>query len=245
MRTSFIRCAVAASFELVCRGAGKGAAEALFVAVLVATATGLATSARADEVMHFEVVKPGTECGCSAPQFGIRDDTTDGYDPGADRLVGDPNATRGHIAVYRENGADWSGPTGYYDRDRRGPLASDATYTWETLYLWAPQVFEGDQIDLIADGRFALGRTFTLELTAVPAGVTGAPDVGTSWTLPKDRSFKLSLPAYRTDDPTTGYQFRLTIGPFETSSVGCASAAPLLVVLLVGGLSLLTRRGKP
>ncbi len=192
--------------------------------------------------MHFEVVQPGTECGCSAPQFGIRDDTTDGYDPGADRLVGDPNTDRGHIAVYRETGAEWAGPTGYYDRDRRGPTAPEATTTWDTLYLWAPPIFEGDQIDLLADGRFALSRTFTLELTAVPAGVTGAPDVGTTWTLPKDKSFKLSLPVYRTEDPTTGYQFSLTMGAVETGSVGCASAAPVLGVLLFGGMGLLTRR---
>ncbi len=87
---------------------------------------------------------------------------------------------------------------------------------------------------LEADNTYAPpgNRPYTLELLAVPAGVQGAPPVGTTWPVPLDRTLVLTLPTYQTEDGLTGYQFGFTAGaevPEPATAVLLAFAVGLAV----------------
>jgi len=154
----------------------------------------------------------------------------------------DPN--RGYAAVYREQGSGWSGPTGFYDRDARAALPAGQAFTWSDIYVWAPQAYLNGQteMEIAFEGQAIGGGAFALRLESVPMGVTGAPAVGAEWVLPKDKSFALTLPAYRTEDGKTGYRFSLTMTAGSSPPPrGCGAAMPPVVLLLGTGLWLLTR----
>ena len=139
--------------------------------------------------------------------------------------------------MYHENGASWSGSTGFYYRDHRSTPAAGQSKTW-TMYVWAPMNYADDQMELAIVGRFGDEATFTLRLDAVPAGVTGAPAVGSTWDIPARGTFELELPTHKTEDGKTGYQFTVTAtmaaddGP---NGVCLPAAAPLLLTLAAGG----------
>ena len=60
-------------------------------------------------------------------------------------------------------------------------------------------------------------RHYLLELVNIPAGITGAPAVGTVWELSLEEPFTLELPTYRTNDGLTGYEFSFTVTEAEAS----------------------------
>jgi len=84
-------------------------------------------------------------------------------------------------------------------------------------------------------------RDYLLELLYVPEGISGAPEVGTVWTVPLDETFVVTVPTYRwspdgpdgSEDPH-GYQFAFTMTavPEPASAFG----------LIVGGLILHANR---
>lgn len=206
--------------------------------LLAVTQSGMAAS-----FVRFELAVPGTGCQCDSGEFGAWPNSIDDYDTVRDRMIGDPTTDRGHVAAYHEQGADWSGQTGFYDRDHRSEPAAGESFTWTNIYMWVPPIFEADEMEFNVDGRFNKDLTFTLRLEAVPSGVTGAPAVGTSWELPKDSSFELLLPVHKTDDGLTGYRFSLTMtNPAPPGA--CAPAMPAMVLTLGTGMWLLTRTGR-
>jgi hypothetical protein len=193
--------------------------------------------------VRLEVVVPGTECGCRPSQFGYRSDATDGHDAyPVDQLLGARQENEGFAAIYYENGPDWSGDTGWYQRDSRSLPASGESKTW-TFYVWVADTYPEDQMAIATDGRFIRIGSFKLRLDAVPAGVTGAPTVGTEWDFPTDKSLSISLPPYKTDDGKTGYVFTLTMTNDGSSNPPCCPfAAPVLLVLAAGGWMLVRPR---
>jgi len=97
--------------------------------------------------------------------------------------------------------------------------------------------YEDDQMELAIASRFGDEATFTLRLDAVPAGVTGAPAVGSTWDIPARGTFDLQLPTHKTEDGMTGYQFAVTAtmaGDGEPNGVCLPAAAPLLLTLAAG-----------
>jgi len=128
----------------------------------------------------------------------------------SDKLIGSASSSKGFAATYHAQGADWSGPTGFYYFDLGTAPPAGQSKTW-TLYVWAPQIYQQDQMALAIDGRYIGTSTFALQLDAVPEGVAFAHPVGTSWQIPKDNSFSLVLPAYKTDNGLSGYRFTVTM----------------------------------
>lgn len=160
---------------------------------------------------------------------------TDGYDPDYDLLayLGDGP---GYTGVYHINDvAGWTGPTGFYYSDYRAPLAPDEGKAWAPIYLWATESYTEPvtYFSFEADGPPypPRERKYSLQLTAVPEGLSGAPDVGTSWALPADGSlFTLELPTWATSDGLTGYQFSFNMTamvPEPATGLACAVAVLL------------------
>ena len=116
---------------------------------------------------------------------------------------------------HEQDGVNWLGSTGFYRDDLRALIDREEQKTWSTICVWATPAFAADVMSVTfkADTSYAppTDRTYLLELTRVPEGVTGAPAVGTTWSLPLSGSTILSLPTYRSPDGTSGYQFSFTI----------------------------------
>lgn len=195
-----------------------------------------------DSFARLEVVEPGESCGCHPSQFGARAEATEGYDGSPlDEMIGFRDVNEGYAAVYHEQNGDWSGPTGFYQRDQRPAPPDGGSKTW-LIYLWVLDSYPHDQIEIATDGRFIREGSFKLRLDVVPEGVVGAPAVGTEWDLPNDRSLAITLPTYRTSDGKTGYQFTLTmIMDGSTNPPCCPLAAAPVVFMLLSGMWLMTR----
>ena len=125
----------------------------------------------------------------------------------------------------------WTGPTGFYKSDMRAPMAPDESKTWDSIYLWGDPHYAAPQMSLaLQPSGFAHPppeRTYTLTLLAVPKDVTGAPAIGTTWMLPLNEQFTVTLPTYTTTNGLTGYQFA-----FSASAVTPEPAALALGLLL-------------
>jgi hypothetical protein len=125
----------------------------------------------------------------------------------------------GYAGVYHEFDPPlWDGSTGYYGRDLRAPARATEAKTWAPLHTWATPAYPNDTMSLalLPDPiyRPPNNRAYTLELLSVPAGITGAPPVGTTWLLDPDTSsaFTLDLPTYRAETGANAYQLALTFG---------------------------------
>ncbi|MBN1345046.1 MAG: hypothetical protein JXQ73_20295 [Phycisphaerae bacterium] len=205
--------------------------------------------------LRFEAAGPVPGCTCSAARLGARTDASDDFDADKDRAV-DPNQTGlAFAAVYYEQGPNWSASTGFYDRDIRAEPTEGGTYTW-SLYVWNGSDWPNEEIDFILDAVLARDANYVLKLKAVPAGITGAPDVGTTWEVPRSGLLSIPLPSYETTDGKKGYRFTVTMTdgrtpPEPTMTDGrtppeptpaCASAMPLVMAALGSGIWLLMRR---
>jgi hypothetical protein len=150
---------------------------------------------------------------CGGTWLGVWSDATDGYDADLD-VVAVHCYGSGNAMTYHVNGQDgWAGPTGFYVVDARAPLAPNESKTFAPLYVWVGPTYTEPTMTLEVYADDVLippaDRTYTLELLYVPPGITGAPPVHTVWTLPLSGTFYLPLPAWRTEDGLTGYQFAL------------------------------------
>jgi hypothetical protein len=72
-------------------------------------------------------------------------------------------------------------------------------------------------------------RTYTLTLVDVPLGVSGAPEVGTTWPIDPYKTTIIDVPTYYTNNGLKAYEFSVTMSavPEPASLVGL-----LLVALL-------------
>lgn len=108
---------------------------------------------------------------------------------------------------------------------------------WSPLHVWAAPdyLFDTMYFSMEADQYYAPpeNRGYYLELLDVPAGVKNAPPVGTVWEVPRQGTFTIALPVFRTDDGLLGYQFSFTISPVipEPAALGflCLGSAGLLL----------------
>ncbi len=147
--------------------------------------------------------------------MGVWSDATDGWDADWDEQLG-MSGSWGYAGVYHEEGVGgWEGPTGYWKVDARATLAPDESKTWTGIYVWADPMYEGHDMYFSMQPHDELppvaNRTYELELVAIPEGVTGAPSVGTIWTLSLYDLMTLTLPTYTSVDGLTGYEFAFTI----------------------------------
>jgi len=164
--------------------------------------------------------------------MSVWSDASDDFDRKYDTQT-DTEGAPGYAGVYHGgHEVGWSGPTGFYFNDFRAPLAPDESKTWTPICVWADPTYGGEQMafsmEADADNPPPADRHYLLELLTVPDGVIGAPPEGTVWPLSLDRLFTLVLPAYRTDDGLTGYQFAYTV-----TAVPEPEAALLLALLFL------------
>ena len=79
------------------------------------------------------------------------------------------------IALYRQTGPGWPGPTGLYSRDFESPIPQGGSKTWSDIYLWArtPTVPIGNPARIVctAERRAPVGYTAALVLDYVPSSL--------------------------------------------------------------------------
>jgi hypothetical protein len=148
--------------------------------------------------------------------MGVWSDATNDFDPGRDRpleIVG-----LGAAAIYHQaDGVSWTGPTDFYIADYRAPLTPEQSQTWVPLYLWAnPDAYQLEtmflSIEPAGDAAPPADRSYWLELLSVPAGIDGAPPVGTIWDVQPGEPLTVEVPTFATYDGLGGYQFAFTVG---------------------------------
>jgi len=112
------------------------------------------------------------------------------------------------VAVHKQNGTNWTAPTGFYRNELRETADAGTTVVIDDIYLWAtPDVRKTDlHLCQVTPPLLAEGLTYKLKLVSVPSGVTYSGP--TEW----DTSDKvITLPFYSTSDGTTGYKFKIEI----------------------------------
>lgn len=156
----------------------------------------------------------------SASEFQVHFDASDNYDSFFDKSIYNDTPAI-YAATYHDKDVDgWNGPAGFYQRDVRSPvpLQEGQSKNWQ-IYVWAtPDVpITYNTIDIGCSSvmpnpiYWPEDLNFNLTLKAKPQGITGGPDVGTTWELlPHPHGVGIQLPMYRTDNGLTGYQFELT-----------------------------------
>jgi len=156
-----------------------------------------------------------------------------------------------YVATYHQNGVDaWTGATGFYSTDLRGPLAltPGQSKTWR-FFLWgdpsrssAAQPL-GFQWGWNSSAAPAFGEIhYTLTYVGCAQGVTGVSlPLGTVMDLNRHTQGTWDFPGYVTTDGRTGYVFDLT-----TTVIPEPSSLPALASGLAGlaGFALRRRRAR-
>lgn len=131
----------------------------------------------------------------------------------------------GYAGVYHHRDDPfWGGPTAFWKNDRRAPMEWYESKTWAQIFVWSdPRYHEATMVFAIEANMLLVpppvDRKYELELMAVPDGVEGAPEVGTTWTVPVDGTTVLvELPNFSATSGLEGYEFRFTI---EAAPDGC------------------------
>jgi len=134
--------------------------------------------------------------------FGTYPGAVDGYDEGYPTLDW-TQAEKVYLALQRVNGANWTGPTGFYAGDPETPIPAGGSKTWRDIYLWSynytPRL----------GNRVAAGCTWNVKPPAGYAGVLTIDYVPAhlNWTGPFEFIIDLTkttgfyLPCPITDDP--------------------------------------------
>ncbi len=147
--------------------------------------------------------------------MGVWSDATDDWDPDYDVELYTEGGI-GYAGVYHEPGLNgWTGPKLFLFSDWRSPIGPNESKTWEDVFVWADPIYAGDDMAFSVEADLDYpppsNRDYELKLVTVPEDVTGAPPVGTVWKLPMHEVFTLLLPAHKSEDGTTGYEFEFTI----------------------------------
>jgi len=77
-----------------------------------------------------------TSLGQSQFSFGTYPGAVEGYDDGYPVLDWTQREVV-YIALYRVNGPNWTGPTGFYAGDPETPVPEGGSKTWSDIYLWS------------------------------------------------------------------------------------------------------------
>ena len=175
-----------------------------------------------------------------------------GYDPTESRYPydsWDDSATFIYSYFRRDAGIDgWDGLSGWYFDQELPPPSPGSSVVVSKLYVWAEPSFAYDTLYIgYVDPGFAHPEQWvrTLRLVDVPDGITYTGP--TEWSIPLYTTKVMGaflpnavLPAYRTDNPLTGYQFELDITHIPEPS--CLLA--LLTALGGFGVTVTHRRGR-
>ncbi len=215
--------------------------------VTAAILTLLATTACCASCTYWDVNLLSDYCA-GGFKVGVRPTATDGYDG---QNPGDLSIVQYGVclALYRENGPDWSGPDGFYS-DFMTPIASGTSKTWDDIRLW--------EVNSIIDtgGKAAIGL---FSLNPPPQGYWGRlvldyVPASLNWTGPMEDRFSLRpgpsgfypdiglFPVPITDnpyDPTQVTRMHLTVYTPEPSS----AAAVLAGLAGLGAVMRRRRRG--
>ena len=143
-------------------------------------------------------------------EFGVRPGAIDGYN-GEYQWSGQglPGVA---IQPYRQNGPDWSGPTGFYWEDYRSPIPPGESKTWDDIYLWAQNYTPPGGMAVVWIDPYTpppSGYTGKLVLDYVPASL--------GWTGPMEfeldlvNGMTLVLPAPTVTDPLEGVRMHITV----------------------------------
>jgi hypothetical protein len=164
--------------------------------------------------------------------YDMLDDTTS--------LWGDQTSTV-FAAFRRDRGvSDWDGDSGWYSSQALPPPSTGSSITVTGLYVWAGQSYAYDTFNIgYMDPGFPNPQEWkrTLRLVKVPDGIaySGPREWDVPLSVTKVGAAMLpdaSLPAYRTDDPLTGYQFEI-----ETQHLAVPEPSSILALLAgVGGV---------
>jgi hypothetical protein len=142
------------------------------------------------------------------------------------------------VLLYRQNGPEWAGPTGFYSQDYESPIPPGGSKRWWNIYLWCQNYSApADRVEFLIgpEGPGPVpGYTARLVLDYVPpvCNWTGP----TSFDLDMTRSYGLTLPVATVQDPLQGTRMHLTVyAPIPE---------PASLVALAGGLAVLGLRGR-
>lgn len=146
--------------------------------------------------------------------MGVWSDATNGWDSDFEDLL--PEGTLGYAGVWHVNQPpQWTGPSGYYKTDFRAELAPSESMIWSPVHVWASNSYVGSTMSFTIQGSEVapppLDREYSLRLDSVPKAVTGAPAIGTVWSVPLDGPLTLVLPTYRDVSGEDAYKFSFTI----------------------------------
>jgi hypothetical protein len=151
--------------------------------------------------------------------MGIWSDAVDGWDDGMDWPL-ETFGADGYAGVYHHRDDPlWGGPTAFWKNDRRAPMAWYESKTWEQIFVWSDPIYQEDTMFFALEANMLLDpppgdRKYELTLVGVPDGIEGAPEVGTTWTVPHDgETLYVELPNFSTVDGLEGYEFEFLIEP--------------------------------
>jgi len=163
-------------------------------------------------------------------RVGASSTAVDGYD-GQPVYYPPAESTGCAVLLYRENGANWSGPTGFYPIDLTSPLSDGSSYTWNNIYMWAQNyTVPGGVGQLMISPDYPVAPSyynFQLVLDYVPEYM--------NWTGPRVFEFRrggglFNVPIPTVTNPLDGVRMHLTVyaGPIpEPSSLLTLAGAAL------------------
>jgi hypothetical protein len=134
--------------------------------------------------------------------FGTYPGAVDGYDDGMPVLDWTQRQMV-YLELYRANGPNWAGPTGFYAADPEAPIPDGGSKTWWDIYLWSYNYSPplGDRVGVSSTwmAKPPLGYTGILILDYVPAHLNWAGP--NEFILDLNQSAGFLLPCPMTDDP--------------------------------------------
>jgi len=170
--------------------------------------------------------------------MGVWSDATDGWDSDLEYLMLED--TEGFAGIWHPNQPPaWTGPSGYYKTDFRAYPSPLESVTWSPIHVWASDGFPESTMSFTIQGNPVVpppeDRLYSLTLISVPKAVTGAPSIGTIWSVPAEEPLIIELPTYRDVSGEDAYKFAFTVSAVVPEPTG---------VLLLGlGAGFCRRRG--